>query len=446
MKLTKYHIKKAQALPLFAIALLVMIAMAMLVLDGGMSYLNRRSAQAAADAAALAGAQAQCADLPQATVFAKAQTYALDNGATWATPSIDADGNVLVKAGVNRNSFFGPVFGNYQDNAQAEAAAGCCSPSTGSGVLPVAWTCRKPVIGSAGNSDDCEERLLGYTTAYVPMKNRDLTNFVAPTPPLTYWDKNNNYAGTVSDPTTLPANFFQNYWLDEYIYIIMDSAKTYDDTTYACSPLGTMDCDINKDGRNDILGGGDRGWLSLDGGIGTSDMVSLIHDVAHNLRQSNVSIHTWLPFVEGDKAPIFTEISEELLGKIVDVPVFNTICPSGTNPLTNSACQNNAHNPPNGFPGGPELYPYPMPKPQAHVISFAHFLVTCVDPPDPHGPKTPCPARKAGEVKDPITKKAPFSPSDKTIEGYFIDMPDENPNNTGCGGADTGTYIMTLTK
>mgnify|MGYP002682684856 FL=1 len=51
---------KGQIIVLFALGLLALIALAALVLDGGMLFLNRRTAQAAADAGALAGARALC--------------------------------------------------------------------------------------------------------------------------------------------------------------------------------------------------------------------------------------------------------------------------------------------------------------------------------------------------------------------------------------------------
>ena len=51
---------KGQILVLFAVGLVVMIAVAALLVDGGQIYMNRRTAQASADAAALAGAQELC--------------------------------------------------------------------------------------------------------------------------------------------------------------------------------------------------------------------------------------------------------------------------------------------------------------------------------------------------------------------------------------------------
>src|SRR5438445_7896405 len=59
----------AQVIALFAISLVAMLAMVGVVVDGGTLYLQRRTAQNAADAAALAGARA----LQQATTSATIQ-------------------------------------------------------------------------------------------------------------------------------------------------------------------------------------------------------------------------------------------------------------------------------------------------------------------------------------------------------------------------------------
>ena len=58
-KLVSYlrKFEKAQILPIVAIGMFAMIGMAALLLDSGVLMANRRSAQAAADAGALAGAR-----------------------------------------------------------------------------------------------------------------------------------------------------------------------------------------------------------------------------------------------------------------------------------------------------------------------------------------------------------------------------------------------------
>jgi len=47
-----------QTIVLFALSLLAIVAMAGLLIDGGMAWANQRQAQAAADTAALAGGEA----------------------------------------------------------------------------------------------------------------------------------------------------------------------------------------------------------------------------------------------------------------------------------------------------------------------------------------------------------------------------------------------------
>ncbi len=72
---------KGQIIVLFALGLLALIALAALVLDGGMLFLNRRTAQAAADAGALAGARALCYEGSEETAINTAIQFATtENG------------------------------------------------------------------------------------------------------------------------------------------------------------------------------------------------------------------------------------------------------------------------------------------------------------------------------------------------------------------------------
>jgi hypothetical protein len=52
------------------------------------------------------------------------------------------------------NNYFAGVLGFPQGNVSATAAAGCFAPCGGTGVLPIAWSCRPP-IGGFGGSLDC---------------------------------------------------------------------------------------------------------------------------------------------------------------------------------------------------------------------------------------------------------------------------------------------------
>jgi len=80
--LTKHRLEKGQVIPLVVVMLFAIIGMTALILDGGSVLSNRRTAQAAADAGALAGAKRACSGHSDGKVVA--ETYAYNNGATTA--------------------------------------------------------------------------------------------------------------------------------------------------------------------------------------------------------------------------------------------------------------------------------------------------------------------------------------------------------------------------
>jgi Flp pilus assembly protein TadG len=92
-----------QMIVLFGLCLIAIIAMAGLLIDGGMAWANRRQAQAAADTAALAGAKA----IAGGNVTTAAQIIGGANGFGAGT---DCGGNALPNAGVtvNRPPLTGP--------------------------------------------------------------------------------------------------------------------------------------------------------------------------------------------------------------------------------------------------------------------------------------------------------------------------------------------------
>jgi hypothetical protein len=81
----------AQVIVLFAIALIAMLAMLGVALDGGTLYVQRRTAQNAADAAALAGARAmqQATSSPSASIPSEICKYVVANN-FGVTPNVSA--------------------------------------------------------------------------------------------------------------------------------------------------------------------------------------------------------------------------------------------------------------------------------------------------------------------------------------------------------------------
>ena len=168
---TKNHLRtKGQIIVIFALGLVVLVAMAALVLDGGMLYLNRRTAQAAADAGALAGARVMCYGATYDEVVDTAEQYAMDqNSASEATAYVDdfPNGDVTVDVNMHQDSFFAQVFGINYLEVPATASANCYPPEAAKHVLPVAWACRAPVAGS--DSDDCTILTLDWETEMKPL-------------------------------------------------------------------------------------------------------------------------------------------------------------------------------------------------------------------------------------------------------------------------------------
>jgi Flp pilus assembly protein TadG len=93
--------EKAQALPLVILALLVLLGVIALIIDGGMAYAQRRYMQNAADAAALAGASLiSKGGATDAQLVSTATSYAQANKATTVSIDyVDSTGNVLAHAG-----------------------------------------------------------------------------------------------------------------------------------------------------------------------------------------------------------------------------------------------------------------------------------------------------------------------------------------------------------
>ncbi|MRR32310.1 hypothetical protein EG834_18720, partial [bacterium] len=302
-----------QVLVLYAIALLALVAVAALLLESGQTYLHRRQAQAAADAGALAGARLMCNGGSDAAILAAAQSFAAQNGTTSATPSFgtlsylsETYRTIEVNAVIRQRSFTG-IFNSGVLDIPASAKAACFSPFSTSRVMPIAWSCRPPVGGS--ESPDCAQKSLNWEREMVPLLNGPTGGTV-----------------TIEGRTyNTPFDFDHNYL--PQIYIFMDSDTTPAD--HCISYGGTLDCDIDNDGQDDILGGGDRSWLDLNGaGGGASDLRNWING------SSSVTLrtHAWFPTESGNKNSAYQEIDCAILGNgphcnnprnPVILPVFN---------------------------------------------------------------------------------------------------------------------------
>lgn len=413
MKHTNHQSEKSrgQIIPLFVIFLPVVIALVALILDGGMTMVNRRQAQAAADAGALAGAKELCKHSTNATVISTAINYAtVRNTASTASATI-VNGQVDVNAHVVTDSFFSRVFGQNKLDAQAEASAGCFQPASGY-TLPVAWSCKAPIGGS--DSTDCQLFMLDWATEMKPLI--DLNN--GGTTPVAIHDY-----GTVNAPW----KFDKNY-LTKYLYIIVDSNKIPVDINPCLSAGGSINCDINGDGIDDIITGGNKSWLDLNGGGGGA---SQLKNWVNGIGVPEITIHSWLGGQQGNDTTVYKAV-EGLTNPLVLIPVFNGYCTQ--NPDAMPICELTLHDP---IPPEEKVIAVGGNSAYFHIIGISAFYVTCVD----DGGAEKCPGGKAFVAANPALKN-----SVKTIEGYFVSNPPIDSGGSGTGGVDVGVHIISLTK
>ena len=328
--------EKGQTLIIFAVVMVVLVALTALVIDGGFAYTKRREAQNAADAGALAGANALCAgNVDQA--IPQAIDYAINrNGATDATANLGTK-SITVTATIPQETFLAGIFGSDEVTTHATASAGCYTPCEGIGVLPVAWACQPPAGGVI--TDTC-------AVQYGPSN----------------------------------------------LYIIMDSKKSGDD--YFCQdppnsglPIGTLDCDIDNDGMDDLETGGNRSWLDLTGSAGAGNL----RDWIRNGFPGALKEHTWFGGQAGVADSIFQEVNSRV-GTVVILPVFDSYCKG----KPNSVCPDDVH------PQDQFVYSGGTSQTYFHVITFSAFHITCVSSPPGHNT---CPGKDAVWAANPTELK-----------------------------------------
>jgi hypothetical protein len=381
---TNQRSEKGQNVVLIALLMMVFIGLLALVLDGGFSYASRRSAQNAADAGALAGANILCST-SGGDAYAEAWEYAVTRNAAVDADIAIAEKVITVTATIPHQTFFAGLIGQNVVTTTATATAGCFSPCLGEGVLPVAWACTPPA--GADPEDDCE---------------------IQP--------------GTIDEPGPL--------------YIIMDSEKAADD--YICAyppnpdplPPGILDCDFDNDGEDDLIVGGGRSWLDLDGGSGDANELKTWITEGQG---GDIPVHVWLSGITGNMEVAY-QAAADRVGDIVLVPVFNDYTLDCDPEPTTSGCHGQWHS-----GSDIEFASDGTSTDYYHVISFSAFIITGVAEGNQCAPHHgDCVARDAlvaqGFYDNPHSLRA--------IEGYFIEgyVP-------GLGGKcdyDAGAYTIYL--
>ena len=388
MKNNYVTFEKAQSLIIFVILVFVFLGMLALVLDGGYGYFQRRLAQNAADAGALAGAEIFCetkiwdSARQVAEDQAKDFNYAMDATAT----QIDQDGNgilneedrlVRVDANITFNTFFGSILGQDSIMAVADATAGCYPPINVSGLLPIGWSCREPIIDkdeeNPWDSDYCE--LLFNNSKYDPLDGQMYL---------------------IADSDKIPVGW-------EYLHACQDPTLPEIERN-----PDLLDCDIDNDGVDDIITGGDKTWLNLSRVVaGTGELKNWINQSEKITLETDI----WAQGIDGDRDTVYAEV-KIYEGEQFVLPVYNHFCdttskaePFPVNKLSETKCYNDFHADGNFD----EIY-FDDNGQHYHIIAYVMFRVTCVS----HaGNWNDCPVKNEAVLNELIDDKT------RTIEGYF---------------------------
>jgi hypothetical protein len=436
MTANKLPSEKGQSLVLVALGLLAFVAILALVLDGGNAYAAKRQAQNAADAGALAGATYMCKNHDVAGGLTTAQTYAIANGAE-DPPEVYASlssGTVVVTATVTKNTFFAGVIGFTQVSPRAVAEA-ACRPPIGLGVLPVAWACRSTVVGGMNvPGEDCAQIKIAdcggnpydLDCTYVLMDSVKV--------------RDNNKGGKCDPEVTDPNNSKYCYTQNDLVC----SAHGPDiNPSYGCSYVApnTTDCDLNNDCVDELMTGGARSWLDLDGsGGGASDLTSW---VTGSQIPPPIPPHKWIPTENGVTTSIFHTVASSVVGKDVILPVFNNTCNgvpnTYVNPETLAQCTY----------GPDDDRSIASSNANFHVITFSMFHVTCVQTGKSKVSAEPGYVYNNSKHNcnghQEAVSNGSIDDNDKTIEGYFKEL-----NLGGFSGPgdwfDTGTFTVILTR
>ncbi|MEA3325892.1 MAG: pilus assembly protein TadG-related protein [Chloroflexota bacterium] len=456
-----HKLERGQIIPIVVVALIALIALAALILDGGALMSNRRAAQNAADAAALAGARVLCRqyNATDDDIEDAIDLYIDANHATlieWKLTDENVGvieglfkGEVVVTAEVEHGSFFAKIFGEDMLTATATAGAGCF-PYGASVVLPIAFPCYQPVMeedpGVYVVGEDCDYAALNWEY------------FASIATGCGMGD--NPLLGNV-DPTEEQATCIRDY-LDEnhsdLIYVIVNEERYCAKDPDNPDPITELICEITAGLEGHYqLNTSAHGWLNLGGQPSVNDMTDWISGTDNPA----VRVHSWLSFIPGVSAqPVFTALEERLFD-IVWIPVINEACDH--EPIPGDECYARAHTPPFG--------PYPddecpvnsdLPGQDfGHVVAFAPFFTTCVrngsndlkDYLKDYGYdseivfESECPGfGLAVNANDKANMEA-LSDTNYSFEGYFIDpWYLEDPENLSIVGADLGIYTVSLTR
>jgi len=320
-------------------------------LDMGYTYYNRRWAQNAADAGALAAARKYCLAPDHATGVENATNAAIDyvenrnlafgvNSQTVTDIAFSPDrglvkDEVQVDVAINHPNFVANFFGRDSTTVPATAAARCFAPGAAYGLIPIAWKCHRIF---------------------------------------------NEYGEDVCDMTFLSEDMECEY-PEDYMYIFIES----DNEFFWCDELGAppelpggvsvtiLTCGANLEIVNTAQPVSAWAWVDLDGSTGGSCNTDDLRGWVEDGFEDTVLTHYWLPSCSGQHTAIFGSVAALDDGLI---PIFDMICES-----------NDARNDCDGDPL-PDLWHddidtdlplIPASKYTFHIIAFGKLKISCVD-------------------------------------------------------------------
>lgn len=173
--------ERGQILFIFALALVAIVAMTGLVLDGGSTFVQRRDMQNAADAAAMAGAYDYANNGSVTSAITAAKAVAVANGYTDGVNGVVVQVSVVaggggatdITAGISkphRNSFSG-IVGLPSWGVSTTATAETGLPNSTVGALPIIFN-EKDFPGALGPSEPTTFTEPGTGSADVPLQGQ----------------------------------------------------------------------------------------------------------------------------------------------------------------------------------------------------------------------------------------------------------------------------------
>ena len=409
-KLFLKNLEKGQVLPILVIGILVIIMMAALMIDGGMLMAHRRTAQAAADAGALAGAAYLCPnDYQESTAISKANEFALANinndhkSSSGTSNATVTSKTIRVETSVSSQAFFAPIFEIFGLTAVAAAEANCTPAGMVGGALPLIFPC-DPVVDDPDNKTE-----FGNCN-------------------VIYGDPD----AFLGDPDYKEKNVQHNLDNDQMTILFTSHSVTIEciEEDEEGNQTGNIQCSDN------VVAMGDRGWIYLEKDANLQTIRSWI--TGGEQHTAVIGIGYWLSSKGGNITNLYFHQNQPSLYQIMwqdrYVPIYNKQCdksmPEDQCPKLWETGDNQTQ-----VSTGTGITNY-------RINAFALFRITCVAP-NKDGYECPFRDEVTEEwISEGIIKKNDMN-SINSVEGYFVTG--TASEGTG-GGDDFKLYTVQLTK